>query len=266
MFKERLQAKVDEFIIRYIQLGKNHGLKPEGKPYLRQFIDDYKRGIPLVFSRYIHMLDGFDYESNISGLDNLEDIKNQPMLIVANHSNEGPLRGGHGQRLVISYYINRATQKEIRWLHGGDKTTPQDLVRKRLAQRSNTILVRDDDPETSRTLIIQAFRNKDIMGINPEGDGSKTLLRGKPEAGRMLWLSTINNYSIVCVATYFEKDTFFLNIAPPLDNEIIKNAAKQSSHRNTAFQQIVDCAMHTIAQHLPENRRGYYGESQKPIT
>lgn len=101
MFKERVLKRLDEVVLRSTQFGINRGLKKEGKPTFNQFIEDYKDGKQILFSRYIHMLDGFDYESNISGLKNLEGINNQPILIVANHPYEDPLRGGHGQRIVL---------------------------------------------------------------------------------------------------------------------------------------------------------------------
>lgn len=257
MFKEWAERKLDEMVLRSVQFGKNRGLKKEGKPHFDKLISDYKRGEQILFSRYIHILDGFDFESNISGLNNLEEAKNRSILIVANHSNEGPLRG-HGQRLVINHNVNQITQKELRWLHGLDKTTPERFTRIRFANQSNTIPVRDGDPKASFNLIRQALRDKDAIGINPEGDGSIILLQAKPKAGQMLWLSAINNYAIVCVATYFEKDAFFLSVAPPLDSQRILNAAKQSNDKVSTFQEIADYAMRTIAQHLPENRRGYY--------
>lgn len=111
MFKEWLERRVDEAVLRSTQFGMGRGLKKEGKPHFDQFIEDYKEGGPILFSRYIHMLDGFDYESHILGLKNLEGINNQPILIVANHPYEDPLRGGHGQRIVLNYYVDKVTQK-----------------------------------------------------------------------------------------------------------------------------------------------------------
>jgi len=259
MFKERLERKVDEIVLRSTKFGIGRGLKREGKPCFDQFIQDYKNGEQILFSRYIHMLDGFDYESNISGLDNLGGIKDYPILIVANHPYEDPLRGGHGQRIVINYYVDKITQQEVRWLHGLDKTSPEQFTRKRFAKQSNTILVRDNDPETSLKLIRQAFRNKDTMGINPEGDGNKTLLRGKPKAGQMILLAILHNYNIVCVATEFKNDAFFITIDQPLDNEMIKDAARTPTDSKDFLQQTIsDYAMAGIAQHLPEDKQGYY--------
>lgn len=250
MFKERFAKRVDEVILRSTQFGISRGLKRVGKPYFDQFIDDYKNGREIRFSRYIHMLDGFDYKSNISRLENVEGIKDQPILIVANHPYKDPLRGGHGQRIVINYYVDQITQKEVRWLHGLDKTTPEQFTRKRFAKQSGTIPVRDDNPEAALILIRQAFRNKDIMGIYPEGDGNKTLLRGKAKAGQMILLAALNNYNIICAATEFKNDAFFLTFDSPLDNEELKRTRNR--------QIISDYAMARIAKNLPEEKRGYY--------
>lgn len=265
MFKEWAQRRVDEVVLRSVQFGKNRGLKKEGKLHFDQLIEDYKQGRQILLSRYIHVLDGSDYESNINGVENLDAIKDQAALFVANHPYQDPLRGGHCQRILINHYVNQATQKEIRWLHGLDKTTIEQFTRNRFAKQSNTIPVRDDDPETAGRLIKQAFRNNDAIGINPEGDGNTTLLRGLPKAGQMILLSVINNYNIVCVTTDFRNDSFFLTFGLPLDNEKLKKAKNISQDRDLLRQTISDYAMAMIAMHLPEEKRGYYSNFQKFI-
>lgn len=265
MSKEWTQRRIDEVILRSRQFGLHRGLRPEGKPHFDQLIRDYKEGKQILFYKYIHMLDGYDYTSNIHGLGNLEEMKNEPILVVANHPYEDPLKGGHCQRILINYNVYNITQKETRWLFGEDKTSPEHLMRRRFSRQSSTIPVRDDDPETSRKLILQALRNQDTIGINPEGDGNKTLLRGLPKAGQMILLSVINNYNIVCVTTDFRNDSFFLTFDPPLDNERLKKAKNISQDRDLLRQTISDYAMATIATHLPEEKRGYYQDYRKFI-
>lgn len=267
MSKEALARRFDEFILRSRQFGKEAGLRTEGKPHLNRFIADYKKGEKIELWRYINMLDGFDYTSNIHGLENLE--PNKPALIVANHPNGGPLRG-NGQRFVINHHLHKATGKETRWLFGLDKTTPERLIRKRFVDQSSLIPVRDDDPETSRTLIMQAFTNKDTIGINPEGDGNKTLLRAVPEAAKMIIASAVYNYNIVCVATYFKNGVFFMAVEPPLDNERIREIRKRikgsdKPQQEKLQQMISDYVMALIAKHLPEEKRGYYKNYQEFI-
>lgn len=140
-----------------------------------------------------------------------------------------------------------------------DKTTLEQITRQRFAKQANTILFRDNDPETSARLIRQAFRNKDLMGTYPEGDGNRTLLRGKAKAGQMMLLSARNNYNIVCVATEFKDDAFFIAFDEPLNNQLIRDAAKGSTDNKDFLRQTIsDYAMALIARHLQENRRGYY--------
>lgn len=268
-----MQKRFDEAILRSRQFslpGSHRGLRPEGKPHFDQFVNDYKDGKQILFYKYIHMLDGFDYESDIHGLENLENIKNEPMLVVANHPYEDPLRGGHCQRILINHNVYAITQKETRWLFGEDKKSPEHLMRRRFSRQSSTIPVRDDDPETSRTLIMQALKNKDTLGINPEGDGNRTLIKAVPKAARMIILAAIHNYNIVCVATDFKDGTFFLAVDPPLDNQRIRKATKilkpdnnmskadKEQKRQKLQQMISDYAMAIIAQHLPPEQQGYY--------
>lgn len=267
MSKEWVQKRFDEAILRSRQFGLNRGLRPKGKPHFDQLIKDYTEGKQILFSNYIGILYGFDYESNINGLENLEEIKDQPILIVANHPYEDPLKGGHCQRILINYHVSNITKKEVMWLFGEDKTSPEHLMRKRFSRQSNTILVRDDDPETSRTFIRQAFRNKDIIGLNPEGDGKKTLLRGLAKGGEMIIFYALNNYCIVCVSTDFKNNAFFLAVDPPLDNVRIREARKILKNDKKKLEQMIsDYAMSIIAQHLPEEKRGYYSDFQQFIS
>lgn len=154
MFKERLERRVDEVILRSRQLGKEAGLKKEGKPYFEEFIRDYKNGRRIEFWRYIHMMDGFDYASHIYGLENLTPDK--PTLIVANHPYGGPLRG-HGQRFVLNHHVHEVTEEETRWLFGLDKTTLEKFTRNRFVNQSSLILVRDDK-KIKKLLLIRSGR------------------------------------------------------------------------------------------------------------
>lgn len=266
MFKEWAQKRIDEAVLRSRQFGLHRGLRPEGKPHFDQFIKDYKEGKQMLFYRYIHMLDGYDYTSNIHGLENLEEIKNDPILVIANHPYEDPLKGGHCQRILINHYVYSITQKETRWLFGEDKISPEYLMRKRFSRQSSLIPVRDDDPEASSTLIRQALRNKDTIGINPEGDGNKTLLKAIPKAARMIIAAAIHRYNIVCVATDFRNNTFFITIDSPLDNKaILETSIKLNYDRDRLIELISNYAMARIAIHLPEEKRGYYSNPQKHI-
>lgn len=263
MFKEWAERRVDEAVLRSRQLGKEAGLKKEGKPYFEEFIRDYKNGQRIEFWRYVHIMDGFDYTSNIYGLENLT----PDTFVVANHPYGGPLRG-HGQRFVLNHHVHEATEKETRWLFGLDKTTLERFTRNRFVNQSSLILVRDDikNKETSADMIRNAFTNKDTIGINPEGDGNKTLLKAVPESARMMILAAIHNYNIVCVATDFKDDTFFMTVDPPLDNETIREARKILKRDENRLRQLVaDYTMAIIASHLPKQKRGYYTDFQKFI-
>jgi len=266
VFKEGFQKRIDEIILRSRQLGPNRGLGPEGKPHFGRFVQDYKNGKQILFYRYIHMLDGYDYTSNIHGLDNLERIKNEQILVVANHPYQDPLKGGHCQRILINHNVYNMTQKETRWLFGGDKKSPEYLMRKRFFRQSSLILVRDDDPQASGVLIRQAFKNKDAMGINPEGNGNKSLLKASPKAGKMIIAAATHKYNIVCIATDFKNGKFFMAVDAPLDNMKILGAAMQFRHDQDRLQELLaDYCMARVARLLPQEKRGYYSDFQKFI-
>lgn len=273
MFKEWLQRRSDEAILRSRQFGINRGLRPEGKPDFNELVEDYKQGEQILLSRYIGILKGFDYGSNIYGLKNLDAIKHEGVLLVGNHPYQDPLTGGHCQRILINYHVDLITQKEVRWLHGLDTTSIEHFTRDRFAKQSNSIPVRDNDPEAARDLIRPAIRNRDIIGINPEGDGNKSLLRGLPKAGQMILFSFLNHYNIVCVTTDFQNDSFFLTFHPPLNSERIKKVLEilkdnRGNHdkRDEIWQAISDFAMAIIARSLPEEKRGYYHDFQNFIS
>lgn len=241
------------------------GLKPEGKPRYDDFINSLQKGEQIALSNYIEMFLGFDFKSGIKGLENLILLKDKSILLVANHVNNGPMKAGW-QHAAISYYVKHTTGKEMRWLHGFDPTTAQDLFRERLHKSINSIPIRDNDPTRGLPLLRRAIGiDKASIGLYPEGDGSKTLLRGLPKAGQMILLSALNKYNIVCAATEFKNDAFFLTFDPPLDNQRIKKALdilkdNKGNHdkRVEIWQAISDYAMAIIASHLPEEKRGYY--------
>lgn len=269
MLKEWAQKRLDEAILRSRQFGVHRGLQPEGKPHFDQFIRDYKEGKQMLFYRYIHMLDGYDYQSNIHGLKHLQAIRDEPILIVANHPYADPLKGGHCQRILINHNVYLVTGKETRWLFGEDKTSPEHFMRKRFSRQSSTISVRDGDKKgkvMSGIAVGEALRNRDIIGINPEGDGNKTLLKANLNSATMIFLAAMHNYKIVCVATDFEADTFFMAVDSPLDNNQIREARIKLKHDQDNLRELVaNYAMAKIALHLPQYKRGYYSNPQEHI-
>ena len=263
MFQEWIRNKTTETVIgHYLQCGKDSRIKPEGKPHLQAFINALKNNPLVPLSNNIEILNGFDTKSNIHGLENLELVKEKPFIIAANHPNEGPLRG-QGQRFVMNHYTYKITGKEIRWLHGQDRSSPQNLIRDILAKKTNSIPVKNKNPQETFRLLIQAITNKDIMGLNPEGDGSKSgLRRGLPEAGKLIALSASRLYSVLCVSTIFQNNEFILNISKPINKETIIKLIQNPHVENKQIkhQIISDYVMAIIAQGLPQEKRGDYSD------
>lgn len=243
------------------------GLKPEGKPRYDDFVNSLQKGEQIALSDYRDMFLGFDFKSGIKGLENLTDLKDKPILLVANHVNNGPMKAGW-QHVAISYYVKETTGEEIRWLHGFDPTTAQDLFRERLHKSINSIPIRDNDPTRGLPLLRQAIRNEDSMGLYPEGDGSKNLRKGMPEAGGLIGICARRGMGIVSCSVKYQSDTFFLTFDTLDMTEIERLTPKGTDRTNryAAWQNVADYAMTRIAMNLPENRRGYYQNYQGIIS
>ncbi|EKD64552.1 MAG: hypothetical protein ACD_50C00344G0003 [uncultured bacterium] len=263
-----VQNKIKEPVIREILEewtidSLRRTLKPEGKQRFDEFFNDIRAGKRVALSDYIEMFLGYDFKSEIKGVENLEYLYDQPILVVANHTNMGPMRG-EWQHATISYYVKQATGKEIRWLHGHDPTTTQDLLREKMHKSINSIPVRDPDPFRLARYLIPAIKNEDSMGLFPEGDGSKYLRKGLPEAGRLIALFSRKDINIISCSSMYQDETFFLTF-DSLDKEKIKILQCNDTERDRVGEAIVDYAMAKTAKHLPSNRRGSYKKNFEEI-
>lgn len=243
---------LEDFTIEWRRLS----LKPEGKPRFDDFVNSLQKGEEIALSNYIDMFLGFDYKSGIKGLENLTPLKAKPILLVANHLNNGPL-GGDWSSAVISYYVKQTTGKEVRWLQGFDPTTTQDFFREKLYRSINSIPVGDSNPIRTASLLGQAIRDKDSVGVYPEGKRSKNLIKAIPDAGGLMLMYARSGIDIVYCSTRYQSDTFFLTFNTLNRNEILLLGLGEKS-RSSVWQDISDYAMSSVAQELPKNRRGYY--------
>lgn len=231
-------------------------LKPEGKPLYDEFVNSLQKGEKIALSNYIEMFLGFDFKSGIKGLENLTVLKNKPILLVANHHSKGPL-GGDWENVVISYYIQQTLAQELRDLHGNDPTTIRNLFRIKGQESTNSIPVRDPNPQRSALLLRRAIMNRDSLRLYPEGDGGVNLRKGLPDAGRLIAICAMSGMDIATCSVRFQSDTFFLTF-DTLDNQEIERLGSEKNSRAAVGQNIADYAMEIIARHLPESRRGYY--------
>ena len=108
-----------EFGTWWLQFGNK--LKPEGRRHWRNLVHLMATGQNTSMSEHIRILDGYDYSSNINGLENLEQLRYKNILILGNHSHLGPLEG-FGETILTSYYVRKTTDKEIRWIRGRGKS------------------------------------------------------------------------------------------------------------------------------------------------
>jgi len=250
------EDRVREIFEDWTILMLRQGLKPEGKARFDDFVNSIQKGEQIALSSYIDMFIGFDFKSGIRGLENLVSLKGKPILLVANHPNNGPL-AGDWKNIVISYYIQQELKQELRDLHGYDPTTIRDLFRMKGQKSTNSIPVRDPDPQRSALLLRQAIKNRDSMRLYPEGDGDISLRRGLTNAGRLIAICARNGMAIVTASARFQKDIFFVAF-DRLDNEDIERSAQDGNDKYDKWQNITDYTMGVIAKHLPANHRGYY--------
>lgn len=184
-------------------------LKPEGKPYYDDFIARIQRGEKISLSDYTNMFLGFDQKSGIKGIENLDGLEDKPTLVMANHTNRGPIGSGW-KNVILSYHMEKITGKRMRLMHGSDPNARHDLFRERLHKSIDSILIRGTDPLQGALALKQAITNRDNMCLYPEGDGSKYLQRAKPESGRLIRICCVKGYNLVTVSFKFQNDIFFV--------------------------------------------------------
>lgn len=234
-------------------------LKPEGVKHYYNFIRLIKNNEKTEISEHIRILDGYDYTSKITGLANLEPFKGKNALVIGNHSNTGPI-GGYGELILTSHYIKQETGKDPKWARGRGNNPLQERMRKRLDQTLGTIPI--DEENKGAFLFRSALKSGKTVGLYAEGGSFRTLHKANPNAGGFMLIAAEMNIPIFCAATWFQNDTFFLTFTGPLSIEMIKRRGSSLGDKIVRRQTIADYAMSTIAQHSPENRRGYYQNYQ----
>ena len=261
MQKELTREMYEELVIGWFR----QELYPEGKPYYDDFIRRMQRSEKISLPDYKNMFLGFDQNSGIKGLENLKGLEGKPMLVLSNHTNNGPLGGGW-RDITLSCHINDITGNKIRLMHGYDPTARHDLFRERLHKSIDSILIRNPDPSQGSSSLRQAIKNRDSMCLYPEGGfghRDNSLRKGMSEAGRLIIMCLGKDYELVTVSFRFKKDTFFAKF-DRIENE--KISSLEGTDKNTRDQKIVDYIMARIAQHLPEEKRGYYQNYQDFIS
>lgn len=261
MQRELTREMYEELVIGWFR----QELYPEGKPCYDEFIRRMQRSEKISLPDYKNMFLGFDQNSGIKGLENLKGLEGKPMLVLSNHTNNGPLGGGW-RDITLSCHINDITGNKIRLMHGYDPTARHDLFRERLHKSIDSILIRNPDPSQGSSSLRQAIKNKDSMCLYPEGGfghRDNSLRKGMSEAGRLIRMCLGKDYGLVTVSFRFKKDTFFA-MFDRIENE--KISSLEGTDKNTRDQKIVDYIMARIAKHLPEKNRGCYQNYQDFIS
>jgi len=253
-----------EFGMWWLQSGTK--LKPEGRRHYGELTHIISSGLGTNLSEHIRVLDGYDYTSNIHGLENLRGLANKNILLLSNHSHLGPLEG-FGETLLASYYVQETTRKEIRWIRGRGKSLKENA--RQLADKSlGTIPVYDKSPESLKA-ILEAFEKKETVGVYPEGNNSIVLREGELTAGNLVLAAIRRNIPIISSSMLFRDDKFFAAFDMPFTEQQlhkIKNIKNQTSEeREDLKRKTIDYVMATIARNLPCEKRGHYAGYQEFI-
>lgn len=258
--KERGTSWIEKRLLdagRHYLLAGGEPITDLGKIYFESMVDDIKTRKQTPFSKYFGVLNG--YKISIEGSNFLEDLRDKGAFFLSNHTDNGPLRNGRWKLFATNYLVKQLTGKEIRWTYGQDRSTFQEFFRKSVTQSVNAIPVREGTGIAGIREILKAFQSQDSVGLYPEGDGRKELIRGNSKAGGIMLFAARQNVPIVSISAWFEKAkyTCHLNFTL-LDSELIKSMGG-SSNKEQAKQEIVDYAMAEIAKNMPRELRGYYG-------
>ncbi|MEK7534462.1 MAG: hypothetical protein AAB600_03935 [Patescibacteria group bacterium] len=247
----------------WLQIGNK--LKPDGEKHYWNLMRIIATGQETSLSEHIRILDGYDYRSNIKGLEHLQRLNGRNTLVLGNHSHLGPLEG-YGEMLLTSYCVKKATGKEIKWVRGRGKSLKENA--RQLVDRSLGTIPVYDDSIRGPILIFKAFDANESVGLYPEGDNSIVLRQAKLTAGNLVLKTLGKNIPVFCASTWFENNTFFATFAPLLDEKKykeIQNTKLRKEEKDIIKEKIINYAMARIAQNLPEEKRGYYRDFQKFI-
>lgn len=252
-------------------------LTPTGERNYKIFINRLKQGLPTNLSEHMGILDGYDYISGVSGLENLSGLNpNKGCLILTNHERKLPIRGD-SLIFPIGFHVRQKSGKEIRWAYGTDISLNQ-FGKGGYEKSLNFILVGGKNLVGRKKTQIKGVREllraigKDFVGLYPEGDNGDKLLRGQREAGGIIANAASREIDIICSTTRLNGKTFEVTFQK-LDNERIMELWRQRKDSNEspaqarlkASQNVVDYAMNTIALPLPQEKRGYYQNPEKAL-
>ncbi|MBI2613473.1 MAG: hypothetical protein HYW62_01775 [Candidatus Levybacteria bacterium] len=233
-----------------------------------------KKGKQTPLSEYIGVLNGFKLSSEGSSF--LEGLKGTGTLFLENHTIQGPINGSW-KLFATNYLIKKMTGKEIRWISGQNKSTTQRFFRhpiieshrailnrgNPIGKSANSIPVGEGNGTKGIKLILKAFSDQESVGLYPEGEEHRELIRGDPKAGGIILFAARKNIPIISTSAWFGENTCYLSFTL-LDNEFIE-ALGTSPGRENNKQDIVDYAMAEIAQNMPRELRGYYQDFYVPI-
>lgn len=252
-----VQAGVIEAGIRWFSIG----LEPEVALRFKKMILAAQAGEKIVVSTLTPLLDG--YYLDTTGGENLPNQRGT--IIYMNHYHGGPLRG-FWNIIGANKEVKKVQGKEVRWVQAPTQnqlTRPfVEPIHKTISQATNGIYIEDGQEHQATQEIWRELENAGIVGITPEAEPSRELIRARPGSGRLFTFAAFNNRPIIPIATWSDNRILHVVIGEQLDLDTVmsRNRAEKAEvkEKDQRGQAVVNYAMEQLAKYLPPQYRGHY--------
>lgn len=251
--------------------GSNPPLTEEGEREWNELMNDIANLRKTEPSKHAGVNAGYEIhldEESLAKLDNIDPDKG--LIVMANHSDEGPKRGWTQMILINSIFRNK-TGKELAWVQGRGYSL-MDVVHKALHETVKSAYVdnrqEDEDeqirsrgfwlipgslPEEKSTAgtrsLVKGLLKGHPHAVFPEGSQGTVLQKGKTTAGHLALISAEKDIQIICASIAYHDGQFNV-VINKIDPEIIKGLESDEAR--------IKHIMEVIASGLPEDRRGPY--------
>jgi hypothetical protein len=249
----------------------NPPLTEEGERAWNELMNDIANLRKTEPSKHADVNTGYEIHIDEKSLANLDNIDpNRGLIVMANHSSEGPKRGWT-QMILINSLFREATGEELIWVQGYGYSC-MNIVHKALGETVGSAYVDNRKEEGDKQIrgkkfwfvpgklpeqrspkgtisLLRGLLKGSPYALFPEGDQGKILKEGNPTAGHLALTAAEKNIQIVCASISY-RDKKFSVVINNIDPETIKGLKSDEAR--------IKHIMEVMASGLPEDRRGPY--------